>query len=180
MGEMIDIRSRAELPELMGSFGLNGLVVEIGVETGENAEVYYKALLADKISGVVLIDPWDASSYIAKRTQEEMHDIYESVVKKFDHPCVTILRTTSAEAACRFSAGSCDLVYIDGLHDYEHASEDITLWWPKVCTGGILAGHDYNMSGVARALTKFKKDNPCTDVRYSLEKADPSWWARKI
>ena len=47
-----------------------------------------------------------------------------------------------------------DLVFIDALHDYENVMQDISLWWPLVRKGGILAGHDFNHKwpGVERAV----------------------------
>jgi hypothetical protein len=44
------------------------------------------------------------------------------------------------------------LVFIDGDHSYEAASEDISLWWHRLAPGGCLAVHDYgHLDGVTRA-----------------------------
>lgn len=44
---------------------------------------------------------------------------------------------------------------LTGRHDYAGIKEDLNAWWPRVCSGGILAGHDYTDSGVARAVGEF-------------------------
>ena len=36
-----------------------------------------------------------------------------------------------------------DFVYVDARHDYCGVTEDISLYWPLIRPGGIMAGHDY-------------------------------------
>lgn len=36
-----------------------------------------------------------------------------------------------------------DLVFIDGNHEYKGCAGDIDAWLPNLCTGGIIAIHDY-------------------------------------
>lgn len=57
---------------------------------------------------------------------------------------VTAMNLPSVEGAKQFADGSLDVVFIDGDH-YDVAA-DIAAWLPKVKRGGILAGHDYNLS----------------------------------
>lgn len=38
----------------------------------------------------------------------------------------------------------CDLVFIDGAHDYESVRRDILLSWPKLKKGGLMVFHDYH------------------------------------
>jgi predicted O-methyltransferase YrrM len=49
----------------------------------------------------------------------------------------------SAEAATMFENGSLDFVYLDADHSFESAWQDLSVWYPKVRIGGILAGHDF-------------------------------------
>jgi len=39
---------------------------------------------------------------------------------------------------------NCDLVFIDGAHDYESVKRDILLSWPKLKRGGLMVFHDYH------------------------------------
>ena len=41
-------------------------------------------------------------------------------------------------------------------HDYDGVSEDLAAWGPKICPGGLLAGHDFDEGAVARAVRHFK------------------------
>lgn len=51
-----------------------------------------------------------------------------------------ILRLTSEQAATLFVDDSLDFCYIDAQHDFLSVMQDITRWWPKVRSGGIIAG----------------------------------------
>lgn len=55
-----------------------------------------------------------------------------------------------------FEDGSIDFAFIDANHTYEFVSKDIAAILPKMKKGGILAGHDYNLShpGVMQAVNE--------------------------
>ena len=68
----------------------------------------------------------------------------------------------SVDAAARTADGTVDFVYIDGRHDRPCIDDDLAAWWPKVRSGGILAGHDYVMEGpieVKDAVDEFAADH---------------------
>jgi hypothetical protein len=46
----------------------------------------------------------------------------------------------------------CDMVFIDGSHEYAAVRRDILLWKSRLALGGLLCGHDRNMPKVRRAL----------------------------
>ena len=48
-----------------------------------------------------------------------------------------------------------DLARIAARHDHDGVSEDLAAWWPKICPGGLLAGHDFDEGAVARAVRHF-------------------------
>ena len=58
---------------------------------------------------------------------------------------VRMLPVPSLTAAAMFADESVDFVYIDGAHEYEPLKADIAAWFPKVKTGGIIAGDDYGI-----------------------------------
>lgn len=68
---------------------------------------------------------------------------------------VTPIITSSLRAAVLFADASLDFVFIDANHSYEAVINDIRAWWPKIRPGGLLAGHDYSWTGVARAVHEF-------------------------
>ena len=62
----------------------------------------------------------------------------------------------SQTAAHRYP-GSPDLLFLDGGHLYDTVRRDLEAWWPKLRSGGTLAGHDYNAPnpGVVQAVNEF-------------------------
>jgi hypothetical protein len=90
------------------------------------------------------------------------------------------IEMTSLEAAPLVS-DSLGFVYIDGLHDYEHVAVDIAAWWPKVRSGGILAGHDYIwcMPGVVRAVNEFIAREGLPLNLTAEEYRYLTWWVQK-
>ncbi|KAH3766052.1 WD repeat domain 60 [Pelomyxa schiedti] len=55
----------------------------------------------------------------------------------------TVLRLTSEQAAKLIPDDSLSFVYIDARHDYSSVLQDLSLWYPKLKRGGVLAGHDF-------------------------------------
>lgn len=80
-------------------------------------------------------------------------DDYINTVK--DLPNVKWFVGTSEEASKSEEVpADFDLVFIDAQHDYESVKLDISLWWPRVRSGGYLVLHDYghpDLPGVKEA-----------------------------
>ena len=70
---------------------------------------------------------------------------------------ITPIKGISWEAAKLYSDNSLDFVFIDAGHEYDSVIKDIKSWYPKVKTGGVIAGHDYTQPtcGVKRAVDEF-------------------------
>lgn len=109
----------------------DAVAVEVGSWSGESAEI-----LCQYAARLYCVDPWRNGD------GAEHEFIFDQRMAAYDN--VTKIKTTSAVAASRFAPQSLDFVYIDGLHDYEHVSQDLLLWLPKLRNGGWLAGHDYD------------------------------------
>jgi len=102
----------------------------------------------------------------------------------------------SADASRDFPDETFDFVYIDANHSYEYALQDCRLWWWKVKKGGVLCGHDYNLSfpneqrqigtHVQEAVNKFAEDMN-VEVHHDQNKDDKNgghspihdWWIFK-
>lgn len=128
------------------------VMVELGCYVGDSTEIFAK-----HFDIVHAVDPWvngyddnDAASFqhiMAKIEAQfdEMAAKYKSIVK---------YKMTSEEALDAFKDQSVDLVYVDALHTYRGARDDIARYLPKIRPGGWLCGHDYQQrfAGVIKAV----------------------------
>jgi hypothetical protein len=172
------IKAREQFPDLLREHGLTGAGVEIGVKEGK----FSRVLLKSDLSTIYLIDPWLHYECGNATTSQEEHDRrYESVLKEFSSTRVLVLRTTSVGGIRRFKDGSLDFVYIDADHRYQFIKEDLAVWYPKVKSGGIFAGHDYlNIESphtveVKQAVDEFVEEKGL-DLNITEEPRWKSWW----
>lgn len=139
--------NRGEIPYVLNARDLLGEGAEIGVKHGQFSEY-----LLDHWKGRLLysVDPWrefergvyQDDDNVAQREQDRNYEITQKRLSRFGARS-KILRMTSEEAARLIRDDSLDFVYLDARHDYASVKEDISLWFPKVRPGGVLAGHDY-------------------------------------
>lgn len=130
--------SRNDLPELFKELGFK-VGAEIGVYKGDFTRLFCEAGFK-----MYAIDPWLAypEYYWLKADQVQMEKEYERAKVKLAPFDCTIIRKTSMEAVKDFKE-ELDFIYIDGNHDFKHATEDIWEWSKKVRKGGVVSGHDY-------------------------------------
>lgn len=119
--------------------------VEVGVHTGCFSERLLETWSGEKLW---LVDPWrHLSDYldIANTSDRGMDRRYRLARRRLSGYSGRVgwMRTTSVLAAKRFARGSCDFVYIDANHGYQHVVADLNAWYPKVRAGGLVSGHDY-------------------------------------
>lgn len=142
------ITSRKQFAELLVRRNLKGWAVEIGTHRGAFAEPF----ISIWPGRLICVDPWDTPSGYEDQARyllaidgtgnrEEDYEEAKRVLGKYGER-VLFMRTTSHEAAEQFEEGQLDFVYLDGDHSEESVRQDLTLWWPKLRPGGILAGHD--------------------------------------
>ncbi|HEX7377224.1 MAG TPA: class I SAM-dependent methyltransferase [Pirellulales bacterium] len=159
--------TRGELGQLLNRMDLLGEGVEIGVASGE-----FSRSVLDIWEGrrLHLVDAWKhRPDYIdvANVSGEEHDERLRSVPQRLaaHRGRYAIHRALSRDAAERFARGSLDFAYIDADHSYEAVREDLRLWYPKVRSGGLLAGHDFldgdlpqGKFGVRRAILDFERE----------------------
>ena len=65
----------------------------------------------------------------------------------------------SNEAAEHIDDDSLDFIFLDAYLTGEQAKNDLEVWYPKVKTGGIFSGHDWDCKDVEVAVNDFRRDN---------------------
>ena len=65
-------------------------------------------------------------------------------VFRFHRARITPLSGDSVEMASEVIDGTLDFAFIDADHSEDAVSRDIAAWLPKVRSGGMLTGHDYD------------------------------------
>jgi predicted O-methyltransferase YrrM len=160
--------------------------VEIGSWMGKSA-----ALMGTEIhnSGKPIkfdcIDPWiDGGPDLrhgAHKLTEPLFDTFTrntAPVAKY----INAKQMPSLEAVKDYADGSLDFIMIDGSHVYEDVKADIAAWWPKMKSGAIFAGDDYNWGGVFKAVgERFDlKDVHIVQrpKKPHLKKAPAFWWVK--
>lgn len=159
---------------------LRGEFVEIGVFRGD-----FSLSLLENWKGEMLhmVDPW-----AAKGKPRGMHGTNKDYRIASDKVSLysgrtTIYRRKSEEAVTFFLDGQLDGVYVDGDHRFTAVEKDLNLWWPKIKSGGVFAGHDYRSNcGVPDALNKFVKRHGLkyeTAPEEDTDKSNAIWYLFK-
>lgn len=117
---------------------------EIGVWAGEFAEMLCRLIPELHL---ICVDPWMAYDAYAdrKNNQLRLEAAHTDAVRRLSPYSHHIYRMTSEAAAPLVPNDSLDFVYIDGNHAEAFVRRDLELWSPKVRSGGIVAGHDYEL-----------------------------------
>lgn len=152
------------------------IVVEVGVYAGGLSR---KLATLPTLERLYLVDSWEGSTekrqppFYMPDDQERMNEVAASVKTwAAITPKVTVMHMSSAEAAEMFDDASVDFVHTDGDHTLAGITTDIVAWLPKVRTGGILSGDNYEMPTVAAGVDKrLPKRQLAANGRL--------WWYRK-
>jgi uncharacterized protein YndB with AHSA1/START domain len=151
---------------------------EIGVWKGDFSAELLEGVEPERL---VLIDPWeknqDNTNYesTVNTSQAKLDKIYEAVVERFRlADGVEVIRARSLDVAARTTI-QFDWIYDDSKHDEASVAANARVWWPHVKPGGYYCGHDFNLDGVRRAVTKFAEAEGVAvevvgDVNFILQK----------
>lgn len=133
-------------------------IVEIGSYAGRSTRA-----LADNTPGkVYALDDWlgPREDYIPEATRENIKQVCEDngVYKIFcnnleDHIASgKVVPIKCDHRKLPNLSLQPDMVFIDGGHTYEDIRSDILTWYHRILPGGIICGHDVQMSEVCRAV----------------------------
>lgn len=130
---------------------------EIGTYNGDYA-IRINSIV--KPSKLYCIDPWkeipNSKTKYLQVYQDQRYELVQTRLKKsIDVGITHIIRETSDNALSQIADNSLDFVYIDGDHSYNQVSKDLSNYWMKLKSKGILSGDDYNISETAEAVLEF-------------------------
>jgi predicted O-methyltransferase YrrM len=130
-------------------------VLEIGCDIGDTSEFLLKSnqtLLLTGIDPYVNYVDWNGNRL---NERDVVHNNFMDRMSQFKGR-FGLLREYSDNAAKHVLDNWFDVVFIDGLHEYEQLTKDCENYYPKVKEGGIFAGHDYHaIPGVKKAADEF-------------------------
>lgn len=153
------LKCRADLPSLFKENKDRELpIAEIGVYKGDfSQQLLDTCKKIDKHCRLYLIDSWDSpqceGALVGK--EEDYNALRDKYVQQYN---VELIKEYSQTASHFFHDEFLMMVYLDAEHTYDGVLADLSLWWPKVCRGGILSGHDIFVQhhiGVTQALLDF-------------------------
>ncbi|KKR67209.1 MAG: hypothetical protein UU10_C0051G0007 [Parcubacteria group bacterium GW2011_GWF1_40_6] len=171
------MKNRIEIAKYLAELGFTK-GAEIGVDFA-----YHARVLLDYIPNLSLlcVDLWNRNP--------RAYSLAEETLARY--PGATIIMGDSVEVAKDIPDGSLDFVFIDADHSYQGVKRDIEAWSPKVRLGGVVYGHNYEVSrtgnrGVIEAVDEYvakhkislrvieqDKHNPYPDDRH------PCWFFAK-
>ncbi len=150
--------------ELVKHINRGAHFVEIGAYLGRSSiHLAYLSQKYDKDLRIDVIDIWEnfedspREINMAFRTSEDPNVLYKqfltNVFKCKVAGQIHSMKLPSIEAAELYEDNSIDIVFIDANHTYPEVMKDLKAWYPKVKS--IIAGDDYNWTGVKEAVDEF-------------------------
>ena len=153
----------------------NGVVgVEIGCRLGSNALQIMKRLHVDTLYLIDPFEPYDDTEAYTLKQQQMFYDKFIKNIEPYKDKIV-FFKDYSYNVIDRIP-DNLDFCYIDGAHFYKEVLKDISLYYPKIRSDGVIGGHDWNWKGVASAVLDFCREQGLYDDLHGL---DPDWWLVK-
>jgi hypothetical protein len=157
----MNITCREDILETMPK---NAVVAELGVFKGVFARKIYDICTPSELH---LIDCWQTQEELGRieavvGLPQEKHDANLEETKERFNGCGNIFFHVgfTSSVVFDFQDDFFDWIYVDANHTYEGAFSDLTLYFPKVKTGGYIVCDDYcdddeNYYGVKKAISQF-------------------------
>lgn len=153
--------------------------IEVGVCLGVNSYILLE--MCPNISLIVGIDHYKAYKDWDREIQQYEQDYNFNKLKnnmEYIGPRFSLIREESIVAAKELDNESFDFVFIDADHNMKAVLNDLDNYWPKIKSGGIMAGHDSNLFGVNFAVTSWcKRKN--IEPSAIVNTINDAWWFTK-
>lgn len=142
---------------MLDLFPKAGVIAELGVFRGVFSERILERCNPKKL---YLVDLWsDPTDWILNG---ELHHItgpqaYEFVRRLELDKRVALVRSYTTQFLTTLADKFLDVAYLDACHTYESVRDELALVFPRMKSGGWIAGHDYCelFPGVIQAVTEF-------------------------
>lgn len=144
----------------------NGKWLEVGAWLGNS--IVYAANITQNLNKQIqftVVDKWERYPELAHFwtkngwDDDGAYNQFLENIKNFNN--ITHVRKTSWEAAKQFPDNYFDFIFIDGAHDYDTVAKDIRAYYPKVKTGGMIAGDDFGtkkFTGLTEAVNEWHNE----------------------
>lgn len=106
----------------------NGVIVDIG--TAEGGSAFMMSFGSKDSVKVYTIDPNESKSFLSHRDDWDLEEKLTYIIK-------------TSEDAIEDVPKEIDLLFIDGIHNYEGVTNDFNWYGERVKKGGIIIFHDY-------------------------------------
>ena len=162
-------------PQPFERYALSGthlIGVEIGVFRGDHAA----KLLRKKVTHLILVDAYEAKSLNTKVNKNVLKN-WKIAVTRFNGRFNVVFKfENSIVAANSIGNNTLDFAYINASSAFDSVKSNIAAWWPKVQSGGIIGGHNFNFDcqEVILAVSEFSIQN-----KLQLFVSSPDWWIKK-
>ena len=137
----------------------NGILVEVGCFLGKSSVEWAKNLPESKI---ICIDGFNSPYHVLKQLLIQgdfrVPQGLNNQLELFKHYTKNYKNIFAIEGFFNKTfgfPGKADFVFEDSTHTGEYLAFALPFWWKHINSGGILAGHDYNMQEVKTAVDLF-------------------------
>lgn len=129
-------------------------IVEVGCWKGKSVGFLALQLRALEWKGrLVVVDTFRGDGDCGNNAGSSIRAEFEENMRSLGVlDMIEIVEGDSAGSASLFENGSVWFAFIDAAHDEDSARRDVSAWLPKIMSGGILAGHDWQSRGVRVAV----------------------------
>lgn len=156
---------------LIAQQGKNIVGIELGLFSGDSFACILQACTnVKKLYGVDIWKPY--SDYVVSgdlNTPDYTND--QKVVEWAEMTChhrikwsgykdkAVIIKDYTDNAVKKFKNNYFDFIFLDAYLNYEHAKNDLKVWYPKLKKGGLYIGHDYHTHSIQQAVKEYREEN---------------------
>ncbi|MDD5649605.1 MAG: class I SAM-dependent methyltransferase [Candidatus Nanoarchaeia archaeon] len=134
----------------------NGILIEVGSWIGQSiAFLAVEAINSQKNLTVISIDAFIGNAHNGNEiTTYPQLDLFRKNLEPIWKDLI-VIKSLSHLGASYFLDNTIDFVFIDADHSLDAVRRDLNCWWPKICVGGTMAGHDFSHPPVKQAIDEF-------------------------